>query len=399
MTRSGLLLVVFVVVALVGPTASLAANVKMAVLEFAAKSGTQSDWVPLGKGFQEMILVDMSKASAVDVVARRAVRDQRIALGLALPGSTDERRSLGEAAGATHVLSGGFSVKGQALTLTTELLDVASGKVLLSSSVDGEAEAFFELEKEVVQASIGALDVSLSVRERAETRRLHTADFLAFQDFSRGLDDFDGERYESSLTRLRRAAERDTQFNLASITLAQYGDLIAQIRDKADAVHVVRAEQERLEKLALAGGEGEVVRRLLGIARLEGEKNQRARLTALHTLAIAYGNEARGQQLMNMRRVEDRFAMQRASDELWKQYYREASPLWPAIPLQPDDNFFAGVPKIESFDKDFERAVKILWEKGADYPQNRRGYLADSLRYPRNGAQRMHLSLRQQIDL
>lgn len=399
MNRSAFAVVVLFWVGLLAPTVAFANNVKMAVLEFAAGPGTKSDWAPLGKGFQEMILVDMSKANAVDVVERRAVREQRIALGWTLPGSTDDRRSLGKAAGATHVLSGGFVVKGQALALTTELLDVATGKVLLSNKVEGEAEAFFELEKEVVQASIGALDVSLSARERAETGRLHTADFLAFQDFSRGLDDFDAERYESSLSSLRRAAERDTQFSLASITLDQYAELITQIRDKADAVEIVKAEQERLEKLAKAGGEVEVVRRLLELARGEGKENLRTRMTALHTLAIAYGNEARGQQLMNMRRIEDRFAMERASDELWKQYYREAKPLWPAIPVVPDEGLFGGVPKAESFDKDFDRAVKILWEKGADYPANRRKYLGDSLRYPRDSGRRMHLSLQDEVEL
>lgn len=386
--------------ALLVPGLAHAADFKLAVLEFAAAPGTPSDKAPLGKGFQEMILVDLSKAGAIDVVERRAVREQRLALGLnPLPGSIDQRRSLGQRSGATHVLSGGFAMEGQALTLSAELLDVASGKVLLTREVAGEAEAFFDLEKEVVQASIGALDLSLSARERAETRRLHTADYLAFQDFSRGLDDFDAERYESSLSSLRRAAERDTQFSLAAITLEQYRELITSIRAKADAIEVVKGEQERLAKLAAAGGEVEVVRRLLEIARKEGAAHQRARLTALHTLAIAYGNDARGQQLMNMRQVEDRFAMQRASDELYQQYFREALPLWPRIPCVPDDTFYGGLPELDSFDEDFARLQDILWEKGADYPDNRKKYLYDSLDYVRLVGRRMHLSLTEQVAL
>lgn len=382
------------------PQTAWASGVRMAVLEFAAAPGTSADWTPLGKGFQEMILVDLSKAGSIEVVERRAVREQRLALGVELPGSAATLADVGKRSGATHVLAGGFSVSGSAITLTSELVSVEDGSVVLSREVQGEAEAFFELEKEIVQASIQALDISLSARERAETGRLHTADFLAFQDFSRGLDEFDAERYEASLKSLRSAAERDQQFSLAAITLEQYGELVKRIRDKADAVHIVRAEQERLEKLSAAGDEVEVVRRLLAIARKEGQAAQRERLAALHTLAIAYGNHGTAKnKLSNMRRMEDRFAMQRASDELWKQYHREALPLWPRIPPQVDDTFYCGVPELDSFDKDFARCVDILWEKGADYPDNRRKYLQDSLRYPYNTGKRIHLSLADEVEL
>lgn len=389
------------VVALLLPSSALAAQVKLAVLEFAAAPGTGADWSSLGKGFQEMILVDLSKAGSVDVVERRAVREQQLALGLALPGSEGERRNLGQQSGATHVLSGGFSVKGNQLTLTAELLDVGGGKVLLTHTVDGEAEAFFELEKDVVQASIGALDLSLSARERAETGRLHTADFLAFQDFSRGLDEFDAEKYEASLRSLRSAAERDTQFSLAAITLDEYTRLIDSIRDKADAIEVVKNEQKRLEKLAEVSEDVEVLRRLLDIARKEGPQHQRERLAALHLLAIVYSNEAgfRGYQLGTLRRREDKFAIQRAGDEMWTQYHREAKPLWPKVPVQVDDTFFTGFPALETFDKDFQRNVAALWEKGSDYPDNRIKYLQDNLRYPRNTGKYAHLSVAEQTQL
>jgi len=402
MRRVFLALTVLTVVAVAAlvPRSALAAQVKLAVLEFAAQPGTGADWQPLGKGFQEMILVDLSQAGSVEVVERRAVREQRLALGLALPGSTAERRSLGQKSGATHVLSGGFSVSGQTLTLTAELLDVDGGSILLEHSIDGQAEAFFELEKQVVQASIGALDVSLSARERAETGRLHTADFLAFQDFSRGLDEFDAERYEASLRSLRSATERDAQFSLASLTLDQYTRIIQDIRDKADAIEVVKAEQERLEELAEVSEDVEVIRRLLEIARREGPEHQRERLAALHILAMAYGNEGRNRsKLRDLRDREDQFAMQRASDELWAQYHREATALWPQVPVQVGQQFWGGFPALDTFDKDFAYNVDKLWEQGKDYPDNRIKYLQDNLRYPYHTGQRIHLSLAEQVQM
>lgn len=398
-TRPLLVILTAVIMGTLTPSAALAATVKLAVMEF-AHTGGDADWAPLGKGFQEMMLVDLSKAEAVDVVERRAVRDQQLALGVALPGSSEDLRKLGSQAGATHVLSGAFNVEGKALKLTARLLDVASGKVVMSRETKGDAEAFFEVEQEVVQASIGALEVNLSARERAETGRLHTADFLAFQDFSRGLDDFDAERYEASLQSLRRAAERDTQFSLAAITLEQYTELIASIREKADAVEVVRAEQQRLDKLEEANEETRVLKKLLELANLSGDAHVRERMTALHTLAIAYGNEGRARnKLASTRELEDRFAMQRASDEFWIRYQREARTLWPALPIQPEDRFYGGFPTLENFDAEFEKSVKKLWELGADYPENRINYLSMNLRYPRNSGGRMHLSMAEQVRL
>lgn len=394
------LLVLFVVLFLAVPQPALPATaVRLAVLEFAPDADTPQDWHALGKGFQEMILVDLSKAGAVEVLERRAVRETRLAMGLAPPGPAAGRRDLGRKAGATHVLSGTFSVRGDSLVLGTELLDVASGELVLERRVEGATEAFFEAEQEVVQASIGALSLSLSPRERAETRRLHTADLLAFKDFSQGLEAFDAERYEASLRSLRSAAERDAQFSLAAITLEQYTALIDQLRARADAIEVVRAEQERLEELAEAGADVEVLRKLLDIARREGPRHQRERLAALHTLALAYGNDARGQTLSEMRRREDRFAMQRAADELWRQYHEEAMPLWPQLPVRPAQTFWAGFPAPETFEKDFARSVERLWEHGADYPENRRRYLQDNLRYPHYLAARLHLSLAEQVRL
>lgn len=380
------------------PASSWAANLKVAVLEF-AHEGKDAEWAPLGKGFQEMLLVDLSKAAAIDVVERRAVREQRLALGVDVPGDVPSRAKLGKEAGATHLLSGTFAVSGDTLTLTAELLAVGTGELLYNNSVQGEAEAFFELEKEVVNATIGSLKLSLGARERAETARLHTADFLAFQDFSAGLDHFDAERYEASLTALRKASERDTQFSLASITLGEYEDLVEEIRGKADAIAAFRAEEQRLESLSGAGETYEVYKRLLELAALTGKDNVRQRLTAMHTLALAYEKRNTRNQLFHVAALQDEFAKKRASDELAKRFHKEALTLWPQIPVQVHEDNGCGVPELDTFERDFQRCIDRLWERGADYPENRRNYLLNNLRYPRNQAARMHLTLADEIRL
>lgn len=381
------------------PVPAWAANVTVAVLEF-ANAGADPDWAPLGKGFQEMFLVDLAKADSVDVVERRALLEQRRALGIDVPADIAAQRKLARAAGASHLLAGSFRVEGGEMVLEVQLLDAKAGTLVLDQNASAEKDAFFELQKDALKASLGALKLSLTPRERADTTRLHTADFLAFQDFSRGLDYFDSERYEASLGALRAAAERDTQFSLAQITLEAYEQLVTQIRTKADALHVVQAEEKRLAGLAAAGESVEVLRRLLAIAAKEGDAHQRERLTALHTLAVAYGNLGTNRgKLHSLRAVEDHFAMERAADQLAARYYAEALPLWPALPLQVSQDFYGGFPELDSFDDDWARCVKRLWERGADHPINRRNYLNDNLRYPREMARLLHLDKAAEVRL
>jgi TolB-like protein len=381
------------------PVPAWAANVTVAVLEF-ANTGADPDWAPLGKGFQEMFLVDLAKAESIDVIERRTLLEKSRSMGIAVPADLAARTRLATATGATHLLAGSFRVEGDNMVLEVELLDARAGKLLLDEDTVSEKDAFFELQKGALKASISALNLALTPKERADTSRLHTADFLAFQDFSRGLDLFDSERYEASLGALRQAAERDVQFSLAQITLEAYEELITQIRTKADALHVVQNEEKRLAELAAAGEEVEVLRRLLAIAAEPGDDNRRERLTALHTLSVAYGNLGTNRgKLRSLRAVEDHFAMARAADQLAARYYAEALPLWPALPLQVSQDFYGGFPEVETFDKDWARCIKTLWERGADYPQNRINYLNDNLRYPREMARMLHLDLAAQVRL
>ncbi|TVQ89190.1 MAG: hypothetical protein EA397_15555 [Deltaproteobacteria bacterium] len=378
------------------PSGALATTI--AVMEF-DNATDDLDWAPLGKGFQEMFLVDLDKAESLQTVPRQTLREQALALNVPRPADSSHRRALAERAGASHLLYGSFRVDGQEMSLRVELLDTANDRVIMKEVRTGEAEAFFELQKDVLQASIGALELDLSARERAETGRLHTADFLAFQDFSRGLDLFDAQRYEASLTALRSATERDVQFGLAQLTLKAYEELIAQTRQKAQAIHAVRTEERRLQRLQAAGEEVEVIRRLLQVARREGPQHTRLRLAALHTLAVAYSNVGRRNGLRELPRIEDRFALARAADQLWARYHTEALKLWPALPLQPSETFYRGMPRLDHFDEDLERNAKTLWERGADHPENRRNDLLSNLRQYGATARALHLSMADQVAL
>ena len=394
-----LLLTAVATIALAGPAS--AQDVRVAVLEF-TNASADAELAPLGKGLQSMLTTDLSSVEAIGLVERGRLQDIRSEIDLAQSAYVDPSTAvrIGKLAGATHLLTGSFTVMGEQMRLDARLFGVADGGVLLGEQITGETEAFFELEKELVRKLIAALGLQLAARERAAVGRIHTADFQAFASFSQGIDLFDQEAYDDALDRLRDATARDEDFKLARVTLQEYEHIIGELRSRRDELSAARDQMERLEKLAEAQGEARVVARLFDIAGRRGDQHQRERLTALYLLAVAYGNIGnRKSKLLELRQVEDRWAMERTSDTLAASYFAEALPLWPALPLVVNEEFYRRLPELDSFDAEFAEAVEYLWDKGADYPENRRNYLTSPLRWPWAMGDLLHLTVAQEVAL
>ncbi len=378
------------------------ADVRVAVLEFDAAS-TDARFAPLGKGLQSMIGTDLSQLASITVVERARLNDVMSEQQLTRSAAFDPKTTIqvGGLLGATHLIVGSFTVVGETMRLDARLLEAQSGKSLVGEKVEGEKEAFFELQKDLVKALVKGLDIAPSPKERAAIARIHTADFDAFAGFSRGIDLFDQEAYDEALKSLREVAAKDADFKLARITLDEYEDLLATLRSRRDELQTAKQELKRLEKLEKVQGQAAVVARLFEIASKSGVEAQRERLTARYLLSVAYANlgSNRG-KLGDLRRGEDRFAMQRTAEALAAAYFGEATGLYPEITPVVSSRFYTRLPEnADTFDDFFEDAVHKLWEHGRDYPDNRRNYLLNDLRYTRDLARLLHLDMAEEVQL
>src|SRR5688572_1909100 len=203
---------------LLGPSGQGAAKPRLAVLEF-RPAGATKELESLGSGLQSMLTTDLSQAEGVTMVERARLHDVQGELKLGKTRAVDPATAAkaGKLAGASHIVVGTFTVVGKKLRLDTRLVEVASGKVALATSVDGEQDAFFELEKTLVNRLLAGIGVTLSARERGAVARIHTTDFEAFRRFSAGVSAFDEARYEEALAQLRAAAQKDEDFKLARV--------------------------------------------------------------------------------------------------------------------------------------------------------------------------------------
>ncbi|MBX2804263.1 MAG: CsgG/HfaB family protein [Myxococcales bacterium] len=337
-----------------------AADLRVAVVEFDNAADTD-DLDALGKGLQSMITSDLAQVSELQLVERARLDALRAELALSQSELTDPETAarLGKLAGATHLLAGTYTVVGERMRLDARLFAVETADVVLSADVQGERQAFFELEKDLVAQLVRAVDVELSPKERAGVARIHTADFDAFVSFSEGIALFDEARYDAALDRLKRATAADEDFKLARLTLQSYTDIVADLRRRASDLSRARAEIAQVQLEGAAAEQAQVVQRLHQIAQQTGPTHQRDRLTALYLLASAHQRPDTHMKALGT--VSDAFALARAGERYAQAYLAEARALFPACPLAVDHYASRGLPPLDRFDELFALHRKALF--------------------------------------
>lgn len=321
-------------VALDGTSDATGGSTRLAVAEF-ENAGADASLAALGKGLQSMLTTDLTGVSGVQVIERQQLGRVMAELDLGKAGRNSGRMDkstlakLGKLVGATRLLGGSFMVVGGKMRLDGRLYAVETGEVLIAASIEGDKDAFFDLEKQLAHKVVGALGVVLAPKERTVLSRVQTVDFEAFAAYSRGLAAFDDKRYDDAVKAMGDATRRDKDFLLATRTLEQYQKLVAELRahaqDIADSADADRAVKERKALASEAAQSAPVIDALWKIAgQPGGGDKQRERLAALAMLADSRQLEA---QLRG-----DKFALDRTRDDLQKRYFAEAKALFPKLP-------------------------------------------------------------------
>lgn len=337
-----------------------AAPMRVAVMDF-TDAAAEGQFDNLGKGLQSMITTDLAAASAFELVERARLKDIQGELKLQRRSEIDPKTAvkIGKLAGASHLVSGSFTVLGDKMRIDCRLVAVDNGKVLLAEKVEGDKAAFFELEKTLVQKVVGSLGAKIAPKERAEMGKVHTADFDAFRKFSQGIVEFDEQKYDDALKSLREATAADPEFKLAQVTLAGYEDLVNKARASVTAARQTEDELARL-KLDKETKLGADIADRLYQASKKGSKKERE--VALLLLALTYDSVGGlNGPLKTLRERGDEFAQQRMSDNLYKAYWAGVVDAFPAVPVVP--SYVRPPETLEKFDAEFARAV-VETEKG-----------------------------------
>jgi TolB-like protein len=371
-------------------------RMRVAVMDFTNAAGGELDH--LGKGLQSMLITDLAGIEAFELVERARLSDIRAEIALAQGGLIDKKTAvrIGKLAGATHLIAGSYTVAGDRMRLDARLFEVASGKVLLATKAEGERDAFFELEKDLARKLAKGTGVALAPRDRARLGKIHTADFQAFEKFSKGIDLFDARRYDEAMQALRQASSLDGEFELARLTLAEYERLVQQMRARADAAAVAETELARLREDTARARETAVVETLFALAARNEPRHRIDRQVALNYLLQIYTANFQGWAfLRRLQETGDAFAVARTRDRLYQSYWAGAVDLLGTL---PPFTVYVGVPPTSPTPKG--QLDEALAAARARMQKSARDFLDHQLAFSvARLARHLHLDRGQQADL
>jgi TolB-like protein/class 3 adenylate cyclase/Flp pilus assembly protein TadD len=166
-------------------------------------------------GIVEDIITALSHIRQWHVVARNS--------SFAYKGQSVDVRDVAAKLGVRYVLEGSVRKAGNRLRITGQLIDADSGTHLWAERFDGDLADVFELQDQVTESVVGAIEPSLRLAEIERSKRKPPGDMDAYDLYLRALPQLHAMRpaqNEEALNLLHRAVELDPNYAPALAFLA-----------------------------------------------------------------------------------------------------------------------------------------------------------------------------------
>jgi hypothetical protein len=180
--------------------------------------GVSDDMKPLQTALADMIVTDLgfTRLRSIERVRVQSLLDE---MALAAGGVTDEQTGarMGRMLRAERIVqgqltgTGGQNVSIDALVLNTTTRATPGNPV----TRQGELQAIFDLEKQIVFGILDAAQYTLSPVEREQINENRAANLLAFLAYGRGLEALDRGDYSEATAQFRQATQLDPTFSAA----------------------------------------------------------------------------------------------------------------------------------------------------------------------------------------
>ncbi|MFZ1988649.1 MAG: TIR domain-containing protein [Alphaproteobacteria bacterium] len=180
-------------------------GVSICVLPFANMSNDPEQEY-FADGISEDIITDLSKVSALAVVARNTA--------FTFKGKSVDIKQVARQIGVTHVLEGSVRKSGKRVRITAQLIDGATGNHLWAERYDRDLDDIFALQDEISEAIVAALRVNLLPEEKKAIEDRGTNNLEAYDKYlrARALHDQGGEGLTRAMALLREAVALDPGF-------------------------------------------------------------------------------------------------------------------------------------------------------------------------------------------
>ncbi len=199
------------------PAAKAAAKLSICVLPFSNMSG-DAEQEYFSDGISEDIITDLSKVSALSVVARNTA--------FTFKGKSLKIPQVARELSVSHVLEGSVRKSGGRVRITAQLIDGAAGDHVWAERYDRNLDDIFALQDEISQAIVSALKLVLLPEEKKAIEHRGTDNVEAYnlylmarQNFATG-NNGDIRRDETVIRLCTRATEIDPSYARAWALMA-----------------------------------------------------------------------------------------------------------------------------------------------------------------------------------
>ena len=148
-----------------------AVRASICVLPFVNMSG-EPEQEYFSDGISEDITTDLSKVSALEVVARNTA--------FGFKGQNPNVEEVAKQLGVSHVLEGSVRKAGSRVRINAQLIDGSTGKHLWADRFDRDLTDIFEIQDEISKAIVDALKVKLLPTEKKAIEKRGTSDVEAY---------------------------------------------------------------------------------------------------------------------------------------------------------------------------------------------------------------------------
>ncbi|HUG46212.1 MAG TPA: TIR domain-containing protein [Sphingomicrobium sp.] len=152
-------------------TGKRAGKLSVCVLPFANMSG-EPEQEYFSDGISEDIITDLSKVSALSVVARNTA--------FTFKGQSLDVKDVAKSLGVSHVLEGSVRKAGNRVRITAQLIDGAAGDHVWADRYDRDLDDIFAIQDEISKAIVQALQVKLLPKEKSAIESRGTSSVDAY---------------------------------------------------------------------------------------------------------------------------------------------------------------------------------------------------------------------------
>jgi adenylate cyclase len=194
-----------------------ARKISICVLPFANMSG-DAEQEYFSDGISEDIITDLSKVSALSVIARNTA--------FQFKGKSIDVPQVARHLNASHILEGSVRKAGGRVRITAQLIDGAAGDHIWAERYDRDLSDIFALQDEISEAIVKALKLKLVPEEKKAIEQRGTENVDAYNVYLMARTEYvaalagDARRYHALIRLCQRATEIDPNYARAWALMA-----------------------------------------------------------------------------------------------------------------------------------------------------------------------------------